>query len=236
MVNIDSGAGGDGAFLPQVFLVNVSRRNMKNNNYVIVDPASYQAVVVDPAWEMDKIHAELERTQSTLSGILITHAHFDHIDLAKPLADYYNCPIWMSRKEIDDSGFSARQLVAIDEAPWSVGRMQVQPILTPGHTPGCVCYLIGDNLFSGDVLFVEGCGVCMSLDAAFEMFESLEMLKSRLAPNTHVFPGHTYVRPPGLRFSEVLRHNMYLHFEDKYAFAAFRLREGQSAQQLMNFR
>ncbi len=223
-------------FSPQVFLLKVSRQMMKNNNYLVVDPASHQAVVVDPAWQIEKIQSALASTRSTLSGILITHTHFDHIDLAKPLADFYNCPIWMSKQEIEASGFAARQLIAIDENPWSVGEMWIQPILTPGHTPGCICYLIGDNLFTGDVLFAEGCGICNDIQAAYEMFASLERLKSHLKPHTYIFPGHTYMRPPGQRFSDVLGNNIYLHFDDKESFAAFRLRKGQSERKLLDFR
>lgn len=221
---------------PQVFLLKVSRQRMKNNNYLAVDPGSQQSVVVDPAWELEKIEAALASTRSTLSGILITHAHFDHIHLARPLADFYNCPIWMSRQEIAASGFRARQLVAIDETPWLVGNMRIEPILTPGHTPGCVCYLIGDNLFTGDVLFAEGCGICMDVPSAHAMFNSLERLKARLAPDTHVFPGHTYVRPPGQKFGDLLGYNMYLNFPDRNSFAAFRLRRGQSQSKLLDFR
>ncbi|MET0497713.1 MAG: MBL fold metallo-hydrolase [Steroidobacteraceae bacterium] len=218
---------------PQVLLLKVSRQQMKNNNYLVVDPLSRQAVVVDPAWQLEKIEEGLAQVQATLSGILLTHAHFDHVDLAKPLAELYNCPIWMSEREIAASGFNAPQLVGIESAPWFVGNMCIRPIATPGHTPGCVCYAIGDNLFTGDVLFAEGCGVCSGLDAAYDMFDSLELLKAQVAPQTHVFPGHTYVRPPGQRFAELQRWNMYLQFTDRDSFAAYRLRKGQKG--LLNF-
>lgn len=221
---------------PRVFLIKVARGFMKNNNYLVVDPASQQGVLVDPAWEMDRIEEALAQSGATLSGILLTHAHYDHIDLARPIADFYNCPIWMSREEIEDSGFSARQLIAIDERPWRVGGMQIEPMLTPGHTPGCVCYRIGNNLFTGDVLFAEGCGICMSVEAAYQMFDSLEMLKGRLRHDTHIFPGHTYVRSPGQRFADVCSFNMYLNFPDRHAFAAFRLRKGQREDKLLDFR
>lgn len=223
-------------FEPQVFLLEVSREVMKNNNYLVVDPGTHQAVVIDPAWQKEKIDNALEKTQSTLSGILITHSHFDHIDLAKPLAEFYNCPIWMSEREIASSGFFAPQLIGIDETPWYVGKMKIQPIYTPGHTPGCICYLIDDNLFTGDVLFAEGCGVCPSVQGAYEMFHSLEKLKKTLAPATHIFPGHTYVKPPGQKFCDLLQRNMYLQFPDQESFAAYRMRKGQSMQKILNFR
>jgi hydroxyacylglutathione hydrolase len=225
----------DVAVEPRVSLIKVARGFMKNNNYLVVDPATQLSVLVDPAWEADKLHAALADSASTLSGILITHSHFDHIDLARPLADFYGCPIWMSRQEIDASGFRARQLAAIGETPLQVGQMRIEPLLTPGHTAGCTCYLIGEHLFAGDVLFAEGCGICNGVDAAHQMFDSLELLKRRLQPHTRIYPGHTYVRPPGQKFSDVLKLNMYLHFADKDKFAAFRLRKGQSQRSLMNF-
>ncbi|GAB3327954.1 MBL fold metallo-hydrolase [Bordetella tumulicola] len=221
---------------PHVFLIKVRHQAFVNNNYLIVDPVSHQAVVVDPAWEMDKIQVELEHAQATLSGILITHSHHDHINLAKPMADFYNCPIWMSQREIQSSGFSSRHLIALDDTAFHVGGLSIQPILTPGHTPGCVCFLIGNNLFSGDVLFAEGCGICMDLESAYAMFDSLELLKAVIKPDTHVFPGHTYMRSPGQNFGDLLGYNIYLNFPDKYAFAAFRLRKGQKRENLLAFR
>src|SRR5262245_2190222 len=149
----------DDTFAPRVVLIRVARQMMKNNNYLVVDPLTHQAVLVDPAWQPEKIEAALADAQCKLRGILVTHAHPDHIDLAPALAQRHRCPIWMSRPEIEASGFGAPQLVAIDgETPWRVGSMTIRPILTPGHTPGCVCYQIGDHLFTGDVLFAEGCG------------------------------------------------------------------------------
>lgn len=224
------------AFAPEVVTLKVSHGNMKNNNYVVVDPISRHAVLIDPAWEMGTIASAVSKAGAHVRGILITHAHFDHIHLADPLSELYGCPVWMSAREIAASGFSTRRLVAITERPWFVGNMRIEPILTPGHTPGCVCYLIDGHLFSGDVLFAEGCGICKDEDAAHDMFDSLQSLKNQLAPATRIFPGHTYVRPPGQTLAELLRCNLYLNFNDKHAFAAFRLRKGQNAKALFDFR
>jgi hydroxyacylglutathione hydrolase len=105
--------------------------------------------------------------------------------------------------------------------------MQIRPLSTPGHTPGCICYLIGDNLFTGDVLFYEGCGMCPDIQSAHAMFWSLQYLKGLLDPRTRVFPGHSYGMPPGQQFAQLLRDNLYLQFSNPESFAAFRLRKLQ---------
>jgi len=223
------------ASAPLVVVLKTCCESFKNFNYLVVDPGSRKAVIVYPAWQMEKIDQALTDTQADLSGILITHSHPDHIHLAKPLADRYDCPIWMSNEEIAVSGFNARQLVGIDTIPWFVGEMPIEPIFTSGHTPGCTCYLIGDNLFTGDVLFAEGCGMCSDIEAARAMFASLKYLKTRLSPQTRIFPGHSYGQPPGRMWAQLVRENIYLQFSDEDAFAAFRLRSGQDRTKMFTF-
>lgn len=219
---------------PRVITINVRNRAMTNFNYLVVDPKTREAVIVDPAWEMGKIDQALEDADATLRGILVTHSHPDHIHLANPLAQKYDCPIWMSNAEIESSRFSAANLVGIDAAPWAVGQMVIFPLWTPGHTPGSTCYLIDGNLFTGDVLFAEGCGGCPDTQSAHAMYESLELLKA-LEPETLVFPGHSYGQPPGRAMEQVQQENLYLQFRDKHSFAAFRLRSGQRQEKMFSF-
>jgi len=220
---------------PQVVVLKMSYFFMINYNYLVIDPVTRQSVIIDPAWRMKKIDEALTYHEASLSGILLTHSHPDHIHLAKPLAKKYQCPIWMSNEEIAASGFSAEQLIGIDETPWSVGLMQIHPILTPGHTSGSICYLIGDNLFTGDTLFAEGCGLCSDVHTAHTLFASLEYLKSRLEPQTQIFPGHSYGKPPGQKFSRLLKENIYLQFKNEDQFAEYRLRKGQSKLKVFDF-
>lgn len=222
--------------MSNVIVLRMSYLWMINYTYLVVDPVSRQAVIVDPAWQLEKIEQCLRSAESKLSGILLTHAHPDHTHLAKPLAKQHRCPIWISREEIRASGFRDTRLVGIDTTPWSVGVMRIHPIFTPGHSPGSICYLIEDNLFTGDTLFAEGCGLCFDTRSAHLMFASLEHLKSRLDPQTLIFPGHSYGRPPGQTFSRLLKENIYLGFANKEDFAAFRLRKGLDKSKIFNFR
>ena len=225
----------DEGVMPQVVVLKMCHEFMKNYSYLIVDPGTRQAVIVDPAWQMEKIDQAMKDTQANLSGVLITHAHPDHVHLAVPISERFDCPIWMSKEEIAVSGFSAAALVGIDTSPLAVGQMMIEPIFTPGHTPGSTCYLIADNLFTGDVLFAEGCGICPDNEAAHTMFASLEALQKRLTLETRIFPGHSYGTPPGQKMSQLLRENIYLQFSDKHSFAVFRLRSGQNLAKMFDF-
>lgn len=212
----------------RVIVMRMSFHRMINYNYLVVDSAGGKAVIVDPAWEMDKIDQALLAEGASLGGILLTHSDPDHTHLAIPLAAKHGCPIWMSREEIEESGFRAERLVAIGREPFSVGSLSIDPIFTPGHSAGSICYLIGDNLFTGDTLFAEGCGLCPDQEGAHRMFASLELLKRRLAPHTRIYPGHSYGKAVGQVFSQVLKENIYLQFPTAAQFAAYRLRKGQN--------
>ncbi|WP_024772249.1 MBL fold metallo-hydrolase [Aquimarina macrocephali] len=219
----------------QVVILRMTYMSMVNYSYLVVDHINNQAIIVDPAWDMRKVEQALENTETVLSGILLTHSHLDHIHLAKPLAEKYGCPIWMSNEEIRYSGFHAPQLEGVGTTPWSVGQIQIEPLFTPGHTPGGMCYLIGNSLFTGDTLFAEGCGLCFDMQGAHNMFESIEYLKKRIVSDTLIFPGHSYGRSPGQVFSEVLKQNIYLQFKNKNDFAAYRLRKGQNKLNFFDF-
>ncbi len=220
---------------PQVVVLKVSNMFMINYNYLVIDHISNTSVIIDPAWDIDKIDRAIADSGTRLKGILLTHSHLDHIHLAKPLANKYDCAIWMSLEEMVISDFSAPQLEGIDERPWMVEGLKIKPFLTPGHTAGSMCYLIGNNLFSGDTLFAEGCGLCPDIAAAYKMFESLQTIKAQLRSDTRIFPGHNYGKIPGQEFATILQNNIYLQFGNKQDFASYRLRKGQNHSKFFEF-
>jgi hydroxyacylglutathione hydrolase len=220
---------------PEVVVIDVRYGSMKNFVYLVIDPQTRDAVIVDPAWQIDKIERALHDSGANLRGVLVTHAHADHLHLANPLAKKYGCPMFMSKNEVEAYRYHAPSLTPAEAMPESLGELQVQAIATPGHTPGSTCYRVGDHLFTGDVLFAEGCGMCPDVEAAYAMYDSLQRLKA-LPPHTRVYPGHSYGKPPGQTLRELRRDNIYLNFKDRESFATFRLRGGQDMGKLLNFR
>ncbi|SLM64218.1 MULTISPECIES: solanimycin biosynthesis MBL-fold hydrolase SolJ [Dickeya] len=218
-----------------VTTIKVRRGRFINNNYMVLNRSTGQALLVDPAWDVDRLESALGHARAQLAGILITHAHPDHIDLAGYLADKHGCPVWLSRTEAACSGFTTPAARLFDEQAWHVAGMRVRPIITPGHTPGSVCYWVGEHLFTGDTLFIEGCGLCASHDDAAHLFSSLERLKVILPGKVRIYPGHSYRYQPGLTFEEVFRYNIYLSFDNQELFTNFRMRKGQNESAWMAF-
>lgn len=202
----------------------------KNYSYLIYDSVSSNAVVVDPAGDLRNFNEVIAKKRLNLLAVLITHTHFDHVALAVPMASLYECKIIVSSKE-DLGCFSSimhQVSVADTDEPFQVGSVGVTAIQTPGHTMGSTCYLIGSNLFTGDTLFIEGCGVCVGEKADPRLlFLSLNKLKALISQDTKIYPGHSFGYEPGKDFSFVLKNNIYLQFEDYDMFASFRMRKSQ---------
>jgi hydroxyacylglutathione hydrolase len=227
---------GASALAPRVELVPVSWGMFRNQCYVVTDPRTGGAVAVDPAWEPLRIDGALRRERATLAAVLVTHAHPDHVHLAEALAREHDCPVLMGAREAEFYRFNCRQLRTIrPDDELVIGGLVVRCLWTPGHTCGGVCYWVGDNLFSGDTLFIEGCGACWGGGAdPRAMFESLRRLRGLLPADTRIFPGHSFGQPAGLPLSEVLATNVYLQFRGVDEFVSFRMRRGQ--RNLFGFR
>lgn len=196
--------------------------------YVLVDDATGEAALVDPAWEVETIEAAVERDGLCVKHILLTHTHFDHTNLAERCAERWEAPIVMSRDEYREGRFFAPQLRLVDEGDRiPLGREQIDCLITPGHTEGSTCYLWGGGIFTGDTLFPEGCGICPNDGAAGQMFDSIQRIKSLIPAQTRLFAGHRLYRSGGLTLQEAGRYNIYLQIEDRELFQRFRMRPGQ---------
>jgi glyoxylase-like metal-dependent hydrolase (beta-lactamase superfamily II) len=148
------------------------------------------------------------------------------VDLALRMGSRHQVPIWISRQESEYYHFKLPGLAFLPESGFfHAGSFAVRGVLTPGHTAGGICYLIENNLFSGDTLFAEGCGYCSGRGAdPRAMFHSPQLLKRTIAPQTLVFPGHSYGQLPGQTFGSLLKNNIYLAFDDERKFVQFRMR------------
>ncbi len=214
----------------KLHVIKTSYLIFKNYTYLIENIDNNNVIVIDPSWQPEKYATIIARDKLKLVAIFLTHHHIDHSNLADKLARQYNCPVYMLAEEIDYYNFKCANLQRIESNidHMQIGGISMQIIRTPGHTYGGVCFMVDDNLFSGDTLFIEGCGICNTDGGdACKMYASLEHLKQIVPDATKVYPGHKYHEEIGKTFKQVKSINMYLNFINEDDFVKFRMREGQ---------
>jgi hydroxyacylglutathione hydrolase len=200
-----------------------------NVTYIVVDNRTRQIAIIDPAWEFPKIEVLLRTLKGNLTTVLLTHSHYDHVNLVNILLDKYDPSVYLSRREMQYYNFGCKNLNPFENRDClMLGDTRISCMLTPGHTFGSACYLLPDSLFTGDTVFIEGCGICDTYggDPA-EMFHSIQMIKYTVDPGIKIFPGHSYGKKPGCTLNHLFKENIYFQINTKEQFIGFRMRKGQ---------
>jgi glyoxylase-like metal-dependent hydrolase (beta-lactamase superfamily II) len=174
----------EGEFQLKKFVVG----EMGNNCYVLIDPPTREALIVDAAWEPDVILQEVDGLK--VQRILTTHGHYDHHDALDPVRRQLGVPGGIG--EGDESMLKTPPDYLIrDGDTFRFGTQQVQALRTPGHTPGSTCFLIGRHVFTGDTLFPGGPGNTRGDAQRFsQIIESIRTRLFTLPDDTVVYPGH----------------------------------------------
>jgi len=159
-----------------------------NNVYIVSDPKSKEALLIDAANEAPRILKELEGLR--VSHILTTHGHSDHVQAARRVREQTQARFAYHEADADMMPFPADQRIA-DGDVFKFGEHELRAIHTPGHTPGSVCFVIGEHLFSGDTLFPGGPGNTANPYASFPtIVESIRTKLFNLPDEMQVLPGH----------------------------------------------
>ena len=191
--------------------------------YLVVDPATQRAAVIDPVLDYDHrsgrasvdsanhVLAEAEKVGARIEWVLETHVHADHLTAAPYLRAKTGARIGIGSNvtevqsifrsifdlaDVSLSGAEFDKLFA-DGEHFAIGALDVEVLHTPGHTPACISYKIGDAVFVGDTLFMPDYG-CARADfpggSARALYRSIRRLLA-LPPDTRMFLCHDYKAP-----------------------------------------
>lgn len=155
-----------------------------NYAYALVDAA--RACLVDPALEEALRHSDIK--DCSIESILVTHHHDDHAREVASIAQRTKASVFATDDRIP--------LRSASSTPLKFANMLITPILTPAHTTGSTCFLVTESdsteqvLFTGDTLFVAGCGRFFE-GTAKDMESSLRKLAA-LHGETKIYCGHEY--------------------------------------------
>lgn len=159
-----------------------------NNIYLLSDPASRAAVLIDAANNAARILKEAEGLR--VGEILTTHGHPDHVQALPEVQRR-----WSARARFH--GDDAALMPVPNQAPLQDGELirfgafELRALHTPGHTPGSMCFVIDDLCFSGDTLFPGGPGNTRNPNASFsQIITSIKTKLFTLPDEVRVLPGH----------------------------------------------
>ncbi|MBN1569061.1 MAG: MBL fold metallo-hydrolase [Acidobacteria bacterium] len=207
---------------------------MMNYVYLIGCTETREAAVVDPAWDVRLILDLSRKSELKIGHILLTHGHPDHVNALEPLMESTGAPVYIHAEEVDymrevarsfgmSTEFMKRHANKIqtvsDGDKITVGKLHIKCLHTPGHTPGSMCFLVENCLFSGDTLFVDACGrVDMPGGDPKKMWWSLNHTLRALDDQTIVYPGHDYGGSPTSTIGAQKRTNPYMNYDSVQQF------------------
>ncbi len=180
------------------------------NTYFVINEETKECIIIDPGGSFDLIKNMLEKYKIIPKHILLTHGHFDHIGALNEIREYYKVDVYAhaecSRAIFDPllnlstykdmaSGEQIKcepvENVLTDGREIDICGFKIKAIHTPGHSKGCMVFVVGGCAFTGDALFRMSIGRTDLLGSdAKAMKESLIKLKKILTPDMKILPGH----------------------------------------------
>jgi glyoxylase-like metal-dependent hydrolase (beta-lactamase superfamily II) len=178
---------------------------------------------------VDRLVREAKAHDMNIEAVLITHTHHDHIDGLWDTVRLTNAVVYVGRGELDkvlaavDKAVPEHRVIPLDGGERiRVGEMIITAIATPGHTVAGVSYYVDGCVFTGDSLFIGGCGrTDFPGGSAPTLWSSLQKLKA-LPDETRIYPGHDYGATLTATVADQKRDNPYLRCTSEAEFVALR--------------
>ncbi|MFO7563225.1 MAG: MBL fold metallo-hydrolase [Enhygromyxa sp.] len=203
---------------------------LQNFCEVIGCPITGEAALVDPAFEVDRLLKVARDKGWTITTILLTHTHDDHVAGLDEAYEQTGAVVRCHPLEVElarrlcSSGEGRVEAVA-DNEDVLIGEGRMRAIWAPGHTPGCVCWYGPESeaLITGDVLFVGSCGgVNYEGSDPAAMLDTLQRKLGSLPEHTRVYPGHDYGKTPTSTLGWEFANNPALRADTLASFCAYK--------------
>jgi hydroxyacylglutathione hydrolase len=175
-----------------IYIKQISVGPMQNFAYLVGADDGKSCAMIDPSWDAAKLVGEAERDGRRIEAILLTHAHFDHVNALEDVAKKLKIPVYVHVAEAHALPKGLDVQTTKEGTMIETAGLEIKCLHTPGHSPGSQCFMVDGAVFTGDTLFVEGCGrVDLEGGSPDDMVISLSRL-GELPGETVVYPGHDY--------------------------------------------
>ena len=175
------------------------------NMYILIDEETKKCAVVDPGGASDKILNYIKRNSLELEYILLTHGHGDHIGAVNTIKSRTNAKVVAhndeqellndNRKNLSYSMHCGPQelnadIYVHDKEKLELGNLKLSFIHTPGHTKGCMCIRVNDDMFTGDTLFAGSIGRTDLYGGDYKQIEKSLRKLAKYEDKVKIHPGH----------------------------------------------
>lgn len=176
-------------------ILKMSVGSYQTNCYMVWADGSDKCVLIDPGYQPEEILEQVQIKGKTVEAILLTHGHFDHVGGVKHIAGETGCRVYICKEDLAlnpaitaGAIFYTHTYAEADAV--SVAGLTFRVLHTPGHTPGGVCLLCGDAMFSGDTLFAGTCGRTDLPGGSGVTLQKSLLRLAQLQEDYRVLPGH----------------------------------------------
>ena len=175
------------------------------NMYILIDEETKKCAVVDPGGASDKILNYIKVNSLELEYILLTHGHGDHIGAVNTIKSKTNAKVVAhndeqellnnNRKNLSYSMHCGPQeldadIYVHDKDKLELGNLKLSFIHTPGHTKGCMCIRVNDDMFTGDTLFAGSIGRTDLYGGDYKQIEKSLRKLAKYEDKVKIHPGH----------------------------------------------
>ncbi len=195
----------------------------EQNGRILICEQTKEAILIDPGEDPECFVKRIKELQLHVKYMLATHGHADHINAVGELQKIFQIPFYMHEEDAwlipalpqqsERFGMPVRGIPTVtkyleDNEPLQFGQMMGKAIHTPGHSPGSMSFLFGNDVFVGDLLFAGSVGRTDFWGGSFETLkQSIQKRIYTLPPATVIHPGHG----PCTTVGEESLHNPFVH-------------------------